>query len=131
VVKDQLRVIEDEGYTAERFIWIHTQAEENFELHMEIAARGTLLEYDSIGSDWTSDGIMIDNITRLLDVGFDNQIMLSHDRGWFDPSQPGGGEPKPYTYLSENFLPRLREVGIDETTIQQLTHSNPFKAFAR
>jgi hypothetical protein len=30
------------------------------------------------------------------------------DRGWYDPAQPGGGEPKPYTYLVEEFLPQAR-----------------------
>jgi len=29
------------------------------------------------------------------------------------------------------FLPRLRAAGVDEATIVQLTHDNPFEAFAR
>jgi phosphotriesterase-related protein len=67
---------------------------------------------------------------RLLDAGFGEQLLLSHDRGWYDPAQPGGGEPKPYTYLSEVFLPKLRSAGVDEATIRQLTEENPFRAFA-
>jgi len=131
VVKDQLRIIEEEGYTPERFIWIHTQAEENFDLHLEIADRGAWLEYDSIGGDWTPEETFLENIPHLLDAGFGQQLMLSHDRGWYDPSQPGGGEAKPFTYLSEVFIPRLREIGLDEAAIQQLTCKNPFQAFAR
>jgi len=131
VVKDQLRIIEEEGYTPERFIWIHTQAEDNFDLHLEIATRGAWLEYDSIGGDWTPEENFLENIPRLLDAGFGQQLMLSHDRGWYDPSQPGGGEAKPFTYLSEVFIPRLREIGLDEAVIQQLTCKNPFRAFAR
>jgi phosphotriesterase-related protein len=57
--------------------------------------------------------------------------MLSHDRGWYDPAQPGGGTPMPYTYINETFLPKLREAGVDEATIRQLTHANPFRAYAR
>jgi len=57
--------------------------------------------------------------------------MLSHDRGWYDPSKPGGGTPRPFTYISEIFLPKLRESGVDEATIRQLTAENPFRAFAR
>jgi len=131
VVKDQLQIIEDEGYSPERFIWIHTQADEDFDLHLEIASRGTWLEYDSIGSDWPLDELFLENIPRLLDADFGDQLMLSHDRGWYDPSQPGGGEPKPFTYLSEVFLPKLRDQGIGEDAIQQLTHTNPFRAFSR
>jgi phosphotriesterase-related protein len=131
VVKDQLRILEEEGYTSERFIWIHTQADDDFDLHLEIAARGAWLEYDSIGSEWTPDLFFLQNIPRLLDAGYDRQLLLSHDRGWYDPSQPGGGEQKPFTYLSEVFLPKLQELGIDEAMIHQLTHTNPFRAFAR
>lgn len=131
VVKDQLRIIDNEGYTPERFIWIHTQADENFDIHLDIASLGTWLEYDSIGSEWTSELFFLENIPRLLDAGFGDQLMLSHDRGWFDPSQPGGGEPKPFTYISEVFIPKLHELGIDESTIEKLTVKNPFLAFAR
>ena len=131
VVKDQLRILEEEGYTPERFIWIHTQAEENFDLHLEVARRGAWLEYDSLGWDWTPEEIFLENIPRLLDAGFGDQLMLSHDAGWYDPSQPGGGEAKPFTYLSEVFLPKLREIGVDEAAIKQLTRTNPFQAFAR
>lgn len=131
VVKDQLDIIEAEGYTPERFIWIHTQAEEDFGLHLEIARRGTWLEYDSIGGDWIPEETFLENIPRLLDAGFGDQLLLSHDRGWYDPSQPGGGQAKPYSYLSKTFLPKLSDVGVDIATIRQLTEENPFKAFAR
>jgi predicted metal-dependent phosphotriesterase family hydrolase len=33
--------------------------------------------------------------------------------------------------LSETFLPKLRQVSVDEATIRQLTQLNPFRAFAR
>lgn len=131
VVKDQLAILEEEGCSSDRFIWIHTQAEEDFEIHLEIASRGSWLEYDSIGGDWTPEETFLENIPRLLDAGFGDQLMLSHDRGWYDPSQPGGGEAKPFTYLSEIFLPKLRDIGVDQATIQQLTQINPFRAFAR
>jgi len=131
VVRDQLQIIEAEGYTCERFIWIHTQAEENFDLHLEIASRGTWLEYDAIGGDWVPEETFLENIPRLLDAGFGTQLLLSHDRGWFDPSQPGGGEAKPFTYLSEVFIPRLQNNGVCDATIKQLIQTNPFQAFAR
>jgi phosphotriesterase-related protein len=131
VVRDQLDIIESVGYSPQRFIWIHTQAEPDFALHLEMAQRGTWLEYDGIGADGQDDGTYIENILRLLDAGFGKQLMLSHDRGWYDPAQPGGGTPKPYTYINETFLPKLRAGGVDQTTIDQLTMHNPFRAFAR
>jgi phosphotriesterase-related protein len=131
VVQDQLDIIEQAGYTPERFIWIHTQAEPDFSLHLELARRGVWIEYDAIGSEQFEDDYFVRHIQRLLEAGLGNQLLLSHDRGWYDPALPGGGIPKPYTYLSEQLLPKLRTAGLDEATIHQLTHLNPFRAFAR
>ena len=128
VVRDQLAIIEEVGGRPDRFIWIHAQAEPNFDLHLEMADRGVWIEYDDVGT--RSDGIHIDRIKRLLDAGHRGQILMSHDRGGYDPAQPGG-VPRPFTYMSETFLPRLAEAGVDGTTIRQMTHDNPFTAFAR
>jgi phosphotriesterase-related protein len=129
VVQEQLNIIEAAGYSPERFIWIHTQMEPDFTLHLEIAQRGAWLEYDGIG--YGDDDTYLERILRVLDAGLGGQLLLSQDRGWYDPAKPGGGDPQPFTYLIEHFLPELRASGVDEVTIQQLTHHNPFRAFAR
>lgn len=131
VVKDQLAIIEQAGYTPERYIWIHTQAEPDFSLHLELARRGAWIEYDALGSEWVSDEEFIANILRVLDAGLGDHLLLSHDRGWYDPAQPGGGTPQSYTYLTDVFLPKLRAAGVDQASIDQMTISNPFRAFAR
>jgi phosphotriesterase-related protein len=132
VARDQLDVIEAMGHTPERFIWIHTQAEPDFEVHLEMGRRGAWLEYDTIGNiDVEDDEYYIERIQRILDSGLGDRLLLSHDRGWYDPALPGGGVPRPYTYLPDQFLPKLRAVGVDEATIYQLTHTNPYRAFAR
>jgi phosphotriesterase-related protein len=130
VAKDQLAIVEDAGYTAERFIWIHTQAEPDFELHLEAARRGAWIEYDGIGNP-SDDDLYIERIQRILEAGLGKRLLLSHDRGWYDPAMPGGGTPKPYTYLCESFIPKLRTAGIDDVIIRQLTVVNPYNAFAR
>ncbi len=130
VVKDQLAVIEKMGYTPERYIWIHTQAEPDFALHMEMAERGVWIEYDAIGSvERFPDETYIEKIQRLLDAGH-NKILLSHDRGWFDPGNRERA-PLPFTYLSETFLPKLYDAGFDDDIIKLLTHANPYDVYAR
>ncbi|MGD9002178.1 MAG: esterase, partial [Anaerolineae bacterium] len=129
VVLDQLEILEEEGYRLDRFIWIHTQADPDLNLHLEIARRGAWIEYDAIGSE--EDDFYVERILRILDAGLSHRLLLSHDRGWYDPSLPGGGVPRPFTYLSEVFLPRLRAEDVGEETIRQLTCTNPFRAFAR
>ncbi len=129
VVMDQLAIVEAAGYDPSRFISIHTQEEPDRAMHLAVARRGAWIEYDSIGR--TEDEVLIDLIHRVLDAGFVDQLLLSHDRGWYDPAQPGGGEPKPYTHLSDVLIPKLKRSGIDDETIVKLTHDNPFNAFAR
>jgi phosphotriesterase-related protein len=70
-------------------------------------------------------------ILRMLEAGYADQLLLSHDRGWYDPAKPHGGAPDPFTYLPTVFLPKLRAAGVDAPTIRKLMRDNPFRAFAR
>ena len=130
VVAEQLDIIERIGHSPQRFIWIHAQNEEDFAINLEMARRGAWIEYDGIGGG-KSDEFYVERVVRMLDAGFGDQVMLSMDRGWYDPALPGGGTPKPFTYLSEVFLPKLAAAGVDDATIRKLTCDNPFQAFAR
>jgi phosphotriesterase-related protein len=130
VARTQLEILEAAGAAPNRFVWIHAHKEPAIAIHHELAHRGAWIEYDGIGEPG-SDDRFIDLILRALDADLANRILLSHDRGWYDPAQPGGGTPKPFTYLSETFLPHLSAAGVDDATIHQLTVVNPFEAFAR
>lgn len=129
VVLQQLDIIEREGYRADRFISIHTQEEKDFFLNLAVAERGAFIEYDHVGRG--DDAELMRLIKKVLKAGYGDQLLLSHDRGWFDPALPGGGVPQPYTHLSEVLLPKLRAEGLDDLTLRTLTHLNPFEAFAR
>lgn len=129
VVLEQLDIIEDEGYRAERFISIHTQAEPDFALHRAVAARGAWIEYDHVGREPDEEVCAL--ILQALAAGLGPQLLLSHDLGWYDPALPGGGTPRPYTHLVDVMLPMLRTAGVEEAVIARLTRDNPFAAFAR
>ncbi|MBX4930554.1 phosphotriesterase family protein [Rhizobium bangladeshense] len=129
VVMDQLDVIEAEGYRADRFISIHTQEEKDFAYNLAVAERGAWIEYDHVGRGEDDD--VAELVIRALEAGRGDRMLLSHDRGWFDPALPKGGIPKPYTHLSTVLLPELKRRGIDDSILMRLTHDNPFEAFAR
>jgi phosphotriesterase-related protein len=129
VVMDQLDIIEAEGYRADRFISIHSQEEKDFALNLAVAKRGAWIEYDHIGRG--DDDEIVALILRMIAAGYAHRLLLSHDRGWFDPALPNGGTPQPYTHLSNVILPKLRASGVEQQTIRLLTHTNPFEAFAR
>ncbi|MFS2180281.1 phosphotriesterase [Rhizobium pisi] len=129
VVMDQLDVIEAEGYRADRFISIHTQEERDFAYNVAVAERGAWIEYDHVGRG--EDKEVAELVIKALEAGCGDRLLLSHDRGWFDPALPMGGTPKPYTHLSMVLLPELKRRGVDDGTLMRLTHENPFEAFAR
>ena len=131
VALEQMDIIEAAGYNAGRFIWIHAQQEADWALHVEAAQRGAWIEYDAIGSN-PDDAAYIHRIQGALDAGFGGQVLLSHDRGWYDPSQPGGGTPRAFTYISTVFIPKMLAAGYHSLIVViKLTQKNPFRAFAR
>lgn len=129
-VRTQLDLLEKAGYRADRFIWIHAQAEPDFNLHIEMAKRGAWISYDNIGSA-ESDEVCLNCLLKMVNLGFAGQLLISHDRGWYDPAKPHGGVAEPFTYIVETFLPKLRTAGLEETVVRKLMKDNPFHAFAR
>lgn len=133
VVRDQIDIIEAAGYTASRYVWIHASADE-LDLNLEIAGRGAWIEYDWIGMPQPTtqtDSFFVERLQRMTDAGFLNQLLISMDRGWFDPAKPGGGTPTPFTYLLDSFVPQLPAAGFGADAVTRLLQHNPFDAFAR
>ncbi|MEF8851484.1 MAG: esterase [Haloarculaceae archaeon] len=129
LVHRQLDVVESAGYSADRFVWVHAQADD-LEYHREVADRGAYVEYDWIGGDDQDDADYLDRVEAMVADGYADRLLLSQDRGWYDPSEPGGGDQRPYTYLPEEFLPKLRD-RLDDAMVRRITHDNPFEAYAR
>ena len=113
----QLDILEEESYDASRFIWIHTQNEPDLDLHAKIATRGAWLEYDCIGSQPDDDTYV-------------SLLMEMIQQGWYAPGLPDGSNIRPYTYLMDSFVPKMRELGLEETVLRIMA-SNPRRAFAR
>lgn len=126
----ELDIFEAAGGSPNRFIWIHTQTEPDRAVHLQFARRGTWIEYDAIDED-RADDAYLDLICHALDAGLGDHVLLSHDRVGYNPAAPNGGAFKPYSYLTEQFIPKLRARGADDGTIDQLLRVNPFTAYAR
>jgi phosphotriesterase-related protein len=132
IMQCELRVLKTAGLDLDRFIWVHADAEPDPTFHHEAAERGAYVEIDAIGSriDLTDQ---VNYALGLIEAGFASQILLSHDAGWYEPGQPGGrpsGGVRGFTTLTQEYLPRLRECGIEDDIIHQVTVINPFQAFA-
>lgn len=129
VALNQLDILEQEGCAPDRFIWIHTQNEPDRGFHNAAVSRGAWIEYDHVFRAPDEDVKAL--ILWALEAGHANNLLISHDVGWFDPAKPGGGTPRPYTHLSDVMMPLLRAAGVDDQTLELLTADNPFQAFSR
>jgi phosphotriesterase-related protein len=145
VTREALDIVERSGYRAERFVWIHADfepwlhadAEHDWGVREELARRGAWVEFDKIGLSKPEgdpaplDTMHIDMIQHMLEAGLSHRLLLSMDSIGFGAPDCQPACMTGYTYLSETFLPKLRNAGVDETTIDTLTRENPFHAFAR
>lgn len=129
----ELDLLEAAGLPLERFIWVHAQTEPDPAIHRQAAQRRAWVEFDAIGAPGQMD-LHLDAVYALIQAGYANNILLSHDAGWYQPGQPDGIPPecprRGYTTLIDEFIPRLRERGVSDETIHQLTVANPARAFA-
>ncbi len=123
-----LDILHEEGTPAHALIVVHANSEKDVTFHNKIAERGAWVEYDNIGS-WESRR-HIELIQRMLDKGFEDQLLLSMDRGWYRVGEPGGGKVKPYTFLFGEFVQEMASAGIGQEMIGKLTVDNPARAYS-
>jgi phosphotriesterase-related protein len=122
-----LKILDEEGLENDRLIVVHADAEENIKYHLEIARRGAWVEYDGLSQN-TSEKIL--KLLRfMVDQGFEEQILLSQDAGWYNVGQPRGGNIRGYEYLIEEFVPLMRKNGFDQDLIGKILVENPAEAF--
>ncbi len=134
-IRREVEVLERAGLDLRRFIWVHAHTVHDPALHVEMAQRGVWVEFDAIGAEaWMDQPLLLDLVVRLIEAGYAEYMLLSHDAGWYDPAQPDG-HPRPdgirgYTALFDTFIPALRARGVTQAIIDQITITNPARAFA-
>jgi phosphotriesterase-related protein len=134
IARREMEILESAGLNLGRFIWVHANLEADTAIHLEAAQRGAYVEFDAVGAEWQSQTAMIEYTLALIEAGYAEKILLSHDAGWYDPSQPGGqpeeGGIRGFTALVDDYLPALRARGVTYDLAHLLTVANPARAFA-
>jgi phosphotriesterase-related protein len=124
----QLTILEEEGIDPGRVVIGHADSYPVLDHHLSLISRGASLEFDFLGMSFTpmekhGEAKIIDLLLELLSRGHADRILLSHDV--CHNSQLRRFEGNGYVYLSDVFLPRLRERGVSEAEIRQITVANP------
>ncbi|MFC2076894.1 phosphotriesterase [candidate division KSB1 bacterium] len=124
---EQLDIIEREGVDPGSFIYVHADGEPDWKYHLETAKRGAWVEFDSIGPGSATK--RLEMIMQMLDQGYEDNLLLSQDAGWYNVGEPGGGNIRGFAYMVEEFIPALRAAGVNQKLIDKLTVVNPARAF--
>jgi phosphotriesterase-related protein len=130
--RQEMDILEAEGMDLRRFIWVHANAESGVVEHLEAVKRGAYVEFDAIGAPFADQALLVTYTLALIDAGYAAHILLSHDAGWYQPGRPGGqpeGGIRGYTALVKDFIPALKQHGVADEMIHQLTVTNPAEAF--
>jgi phosphotriesterase-related protein len=132
IALQEMDILERTGMDLSRFVWVHASAGSDQALQLQAVKRGPYIELDTIGASPEGDVRIMADVLALIEAGFQDRILLSHDAGWYQPGQLNG-QPvsgiRGFTQLVESFLPALRMRGVSEALIRQIVHTNPAQAF--
>ena len=126
---EQLDVLAEEGVAAEHVIIWHLGDRRGISWWLPIAERGAWLSIDNLAfiDGYAPLEFRVDNVARLCAEGLAGQIMLANDICELGQLQTYGGVG--YANVIANFLPMLRDRGVSEVDIHQMTVLNPSRAF--
>ena len=124
-----LDIVEEEGADIQRVVLGHSDsmAYSQPDLTRELLERGVYIELDmlgreaAIGISQTEMGVR--SIQRMIDEGYEERVVLSHDVCWKIHLKHYGGFG--YSFILEELLPHLREIGVSEERIDKMMVQNP------
>ncbi|PLR75734.1 phosphotriesterase-related protein [Bacillus sp. V3-13] len=132
-----LDIVEKEGGAVHKTILDHMNPSMNDVAYQtSLADRGAFLEYDMIGIDLLfpegqspSDEDNAKAIINLLEKGYGESLLLSQDVFLKILLKTYGGWG--YSHILENFVPRLKRMGVSQQEINTILIDNPRRVFDR
>lgn len=126
---DQLDILAEEGVDAKHVVISHLGDRRGIKWWLPIAERGAWLSIDNLGfvGGYAPLEFRADNVAGLCSEGLAGQIMLANDICELGQLSTFGGVG--YANVIVNFLPMLRQRGVSEDDIHQMTVVNPSRAF--
>lgn len=129
---EQLDIFESEGLPPYRVTIGHCSDSPNIAYLIKILKRGAYVGLDRVGIEmWTDDETKLGVVAALVALGYEKQLVLSHDNvGCMHGFRPRPQEPKRrFTYLHQEFIPRMRAAGISEKALHTMLVENPRRYF--
>ncbi|HXJ35618.1 MAG TPA: phosphotriesterase-related protein [Candidatus Eisenbacteria bacterium] len=133
---EQLDILLGEGVPPQAIVVGHSCGQSDVHYHLQMLDRGATLGFDRFGLDILHpDRERLAVLIGLLGLGFERQLVLSHDTVWCWRGRAPKLPPdtlthwKP-TYVFETIVPRLRAAGVADGKIKTMLVDNPRRYFA-
>ena len=123
----QLDILQEEGVDPKRVIIGHCQSYPHHEYHAEIARRGAYVAFDRLGTVNSYEhelDLMI--VKKMIDAGLTRNVLFGQDV--CRRSDYTAYDGKGYGYITSRFLEELRDIGIKDEELTQITVDNPRRA---
>jgi phosphotriesterase-related protein len=134
--REQLDILTEEGVDPRHVIVGHSCGTADLRYHVDLLDRGAYLGFDRFGLELLQpDRLRVASLIGLLGIGFERQIVLSHDTVWCWRGRP---LPIPAEQLApkwdprhvfRHILPALREAGVAQAKIDAMLVDNPRRYF--
>lgn len=136
--REQLDIFESEGVDLRKVIIGHSCGSADLRYHTDMLDRGCYLGFDRFGLEFLQpDRLRLAALIGLLGIGFERQIVLSHDSVACVLGRGLGLSPEIMetirnwepTHIFKHILPALRNAGVPEEKINTMMVENPRRYF--
>jgi len=131
----QINILEKEGVSPSAWVWTHSQ-EGSLDTQIEIGNKGGWISIDNFNYDPSEEpgeqgnlDWFVQRISELKEAGLLNNVLISHDAGYYNPDEASGGDFRSYTGIFDYLIPALLENGLTDDDIDQLVVHNPQEAY--
>ena len=127
-----LEAVAEEGADLRRGIMGHSNSiADDLPFMKRLLERGVFIQFDTLGRPngrlgGVDDGKVARGIVELIEAGYADRILLSQDVCNKIHLKKYGGTG--FSYVLENFLPALRDLGVEEEDIHKMMVENPVRA---
>ncbi len=132
---EQQKILHEQGVPLSKIIVGHSCISTSFNYHRHIVEAGSYIGFDRFGMEGgMPDEVRVASLKKLIDAGFLDKLIVSHDSVWYWVNGPKIGS-SPYknwkpTNFCERIIPMLMYSGVTEDQIGTILTDNPRRYFA-
>ncbi|NJK97120.1 MAG: phosphotriesterase [Bacteroidales bacterium] len=113
---EQIAILKEFKVHPAAFVWVHAQSEKDPEKHKKVLSLGAWASYDGIA--WDNPQRYLELISHAKNTGFLDQVLISHDAGWYHVGEANGGYYKGYTAIHKALIPLLKQSNFTDMEVE-------------